>query len=385
MKNIFFTLLIVSIFTLNSSASTKTPALEMNDFSILMPLPNNEVEFNEMLSPASKFINSLSKGELLPKVFWDNYIPVINQTEHKNKTWPKLRVVAVRIDPCFPEGNKCLKQVRMIWQPLTKNNFGFISDDAALHTFYSLNAEEFDNLITDLIKLKQTTAPTNQSLPLQIHPKINQERYLGQYYQQFKSILLKYSGEKNLTRITFMKTQNMGHAWEFEGFDIVDIETVNSIQIPRVNTSIQLFDIGPMSNEDFESATVSPDIVGEDNITSLIKDSRFLNQKNLSELSLLAQSIAKIENPNFHNPNTMDCLSCHTAQVGGSILHDRFQNLKDLPEVKQFQFNSKLPLANTGGMQKKARVLRAFGYFNKTPIISRRVINETAAIAERFN
>ncbi len=61
--------------------------------------------------------------------------------------YEKLRVVGIRVDPCFPlmpPATGCQAQVRMVWQPIETDGNGqtrFI--DAAVHTFYNLSDLEF--------------------------------------------------------------------------------------------------------------------------------------------------------------------------------------------------------------------------------------------------
>lgn len=379
MKLFFILLLSFIYFSPKSSATVNQ--LDMNDMSVLLPLPTNVIEFNELLGPDSQS----NLGELLPKKYWDENIPVINQGERKNITWTKIKVIGLRFDPCFPSNGKCQPQVRMVWQPLKQNVAGAIADDASLHTFYNLSRENFNLLLSDLKNLKSYSLYQFQTVPLQIHPTIKTQGLTGNYFSQLKGIILKYCGATNLSRITFMRTLDMGHAWEFEGFDIINPDVTKEIIIPRVGKAIQLYSQGFASNEDYENGEVSPDIAGDDLVTDIIKDSRSLNLKDQITLVNYAKSIARIENPNIHSPETMDCLSCHTSLVAGTILHSRFSNLIDNEEVKKNLFTSNQSLENTGGMQNKARVLRAFGYFNRSPIFSRRVINETASIVEKIN
>jgi hypothetical protein len=56
------------------------------------------------------------------------------------------------------------------------------------------------------------------------------------------------------------------------------------------------------------------------------------------------------------------------------------------PQITQHAFRSSSPLLQSVATTRNIpRVFRALGYFEKTPVLSRRVINETAVVVSQLN
>ena len=128
----FFTIFFVSM---SASASWN-----LNDVTFLMPLPQ-QIEGNQLLQ-----LNSPAKGgSLLPEELTLKIPPLSIQRDNA-QVIASLRVVAVRVDPCFPlpVPEACQRQVRLVWQPLEIGIRSKVQTvDAALHSFYVLTDEEF--------------------------------------------------------------------------------------------------------------------------------------------------------------------------------------------------------------------------------------------------
>lgn len=91
----------------------------MNDVTIVYPLPHYPHETGHLISPETTGLG----GTLLPEKYFQK-LPAINQGESRHTTYRNLRVVAVRIDPCFSFKGECLRQVRLVWQPIGKSFYG---------------------------------------------------------------------------------------------------------------------------------------------------------------------------------------------------------------------------------------------------------------------
>jgi hypothetical protein len=195
----------------------------------------------------------------------------------------------------------------------------------------------------------------------------------------------KYVGAKTLWRITAMKTFVGSDQWAFLGFNVSD-GTAQDIVIPRTRGATeQGFRTSQLTQSDFSSGVVTPAPQGGDNLMPILQNSRLLRADDPGLLSALGKAVTNIENPKIHTPETMDCVSCHAAQAAGSVLFQRIAGLGNLPQVMKGRFKSDLPLQNLGQRQNNTHVLRALGYVDRDLVLSRRVINETANVAEKLN
>lgn len=179
----------------------------MNDATVIYPLPQSQEGVEQMLAPQ----DSGKGGPLLPQRFWQR-LPAINQGESLTRTYRNLRVVAVRFDPCFKVEGECRAQVRLVWQPIDQAGYGSTSPqgletkDAAVHSFHTLGAAAFRQMIAEYDMLSRGPAETYGDAPLQVHPVMRQQGLEGRFALGLRRLLLKYCGEANLWRVTSMSS-----------------------------------------------------------------------------------------------------------------------------------------------------------------------------------
>jgi hypothetical protein len=359
----------------------------MNDATIVYPLPRSAGEMNQLLAPQ----DAGPGGALLPLKYWQR-IPSINQGEHSTRTYRNLRLVAVRIDPCFKFRGDCLPQIRFVWQPIDKAAYGSTSPsgleakDAAVHTFYTLQPDQFRHFVSDYQQLRSSMPKVRVDAPLQVHPLMQKQGLEGAFSRGFRQLLLNYCGEQNLWRVTSMSTLVGGDKWEFRGFNIVNGKPVE-IEIPRTgNARAQSFFVSLASDREYRNGRISPAPLGEDNLNLILRDSRAITARDADTLKGLGASVARIENPDIHSPETMDCVSCHSTQVAGALLFGNVPWLSRDPQITRHAFRSSSPLLQSLATTRNIpRVFRALGYFERTPVLSRRVINETALVVSQLN
>lgn len=187
-----------------------------NEASLLLPLPQT-IE-NPLWQPATLG----GQGALIPPRFWPQLPPIVATSLRFVLYEKALRVIAVRLDPCFIEGfgpQPCRHQIRLVWQPMVREGT-WSTHDAALHTFYTLNENEWTAFVAEWEKLRArfTIDPTQ---PLQVHPLLSAQGYTGEYWAAMSTVLLREIGEARLTRITAMTVNPHQNVWRFTGFDIV--------------------------------------------------------------------------------------------------------------------------------------------------------------------
>jgi len=391
-----------------------------NDVSILVPLPKQIKDSALMLKPTDTGAYGIlfpretidlkfdgSKGE--PNAALDG-----QHVDNPNKIYSELRVVGIRLDPCGPSAvqSACKTQVRLAWQTIQQGKAGVRADDFAAHVFYEITEEDFKRIVSGLRSLKASTGIMSSNEALEVHPQLQKFGLDSRYAKKLFGIFLSVIGESRISRITYaFGTQEMNN-WVFGGYDINNGK-IQEIKIPRVtgieqagphglsqyfgNCAVEVpanvaitphdyfddkdptnFVPGPPSVQAIDPPPLQGDIFQF--LFHATKDSDLQSVKD-STLSTM-----RIENPRIHNAETIDCLSCHTAQMARLWVGREFPDLKmDDQLIQKALFRSKYNLKNTSTHPEKTIVLRAFGYDGMNPAISQRVVNETAYVLEQIN
>jgi hypothetical protein len=345
-------------------------AWDFHDVSFLLPI-QQETAFAELLGPEDQS----ERGPLLP---FDKYklIPNLIDRPTPERLFPILRVVAIRIDPCFKMHRACQKQLRLIWQPIRQGR----AIDASVHTFYELSDAEFASLVGNLRQLKQQHEVPMGGRPLGIHPVMAAQGLQGAFWQDLKSIVLSYAGARNLIRMTFMTLRSPGNRWDFGGFDFAG-ELASALQIPRTAGTLQTIQNFSPTAAEFKGELL-PRPQPESPLNDLLTESEILRGLMPAKTAKSAlDELERIENPRLTTPADIDCVSCHAAQPAK---HWLWRNYDLQAWASPFRFVSEMNLHNENGDASNTRLLRAFGYVRHRPLISQRVINESAEVAQQL-
>jgi hypothetical protein len=352
-------------------------AWDVNDVSFLLPLPS-DLKSDSILVPGTLG----SAGQLLPQRYLEP-LPSLVQGADDGPVLESLTVVGIRIDPCFPgvdpSGEPCRSVIRMVWQPLSANGTAM---DSAVHSFYLLSSDEFKDLLQKIAALNVSSGFSSHGLPLQVHPLIASQGLSGNYWRSLRAILLAYTGESRLMRVTFMTQESLNQMWDFGGFDIIG-GRISRMIIPRVLTRMQSFVNTDATLGDFIGGEKPEAPTDVDTFNRILTGSSVLTASDVAVLRASADSINRIENPKIHSPATIDCVSCHVAQPARIWAETKFSTLG--LEQSTFRFQSSLNLQNVTAAQATTHTMRAFGYEGRVPSINQRTINESAAIAESLN
>jgi hypothetical protein len=357
-------------------ASSFVGAASLNDYSILLPLPA-ESEVFLLLKPGD--VGAL--GPLIPLEAFDRLPQLVPETQNRQTYLSTLRVVGIRLDPCFVEGSPvqaCRRQVRLVWQPVLKMGSSMTTRDAAVHTFY-----EFDDL--SWRALLQTWSSLSSGKPadrLQVHPVIQAETLRGFFWQKLKGLLLKNCGANNLVRITAMSIRGNERIWTFAGFDIHQ-KDIRPILIARVNTESQLVALDIGRPKDFFGA-VKPQPREDLEFFSFLRDSA-LAKNTLTEptMKTLIAKAFDYENPKVHSTATLDCVSCHMAENAHRWGQRNFPAWNWAADFKG-RYPNPWWNPSTEKAPFQPSLFRAFGYFQREPVISQRAFNETIEVAKAF-
>ncbi len=357
-----------------------TEPVGAHDVSILYPLPAQASQRTSLIGADA----SGARGELLPEaVFLE--LPIIDAVLTNQKSYPLLRVVSVRLDPCFPglvsSEADCKNQIRLVMQPIQPGAGGefLTANDAAVHLFYELDRTELTTLIATVVELRNQAGLSADEGALGPHPALLVQGIEGAFAQGLRDALLSYAGEQTLTRVTFMALEPLGGRWTFGGFDRQAGKLV-PMTIPTTTATTQSFDNDDSSGAQFEGAAITPASGSADDL-SLFLNPALADQASADQRTAALRAALRIENPTSHSPDTIDCVSCHVA-MAARLWGE--QNLALSAEGLEEQFTVDGAVVD-GATVKQTTELRAFGHFGRRTSISQRTVNETASVVDYVN
>jgi len=351
----------------------------VDDVSVLYPLPNETRLRTSLLGAEAKG----TKGALLPVQLF-RLLPALDTLSPNSETYSLLRVVAVRLDPCFPGlgDSACKNQVRMVMQPviLADKGPGLTTMDLAVHLFYELSRSELAVLLQSVVNLREASQVQHSDGPVGVHPALAREGMEGGFATGLRDLLLRYVGSDNLTRITFMGVEQLGQRWRFGGFDKLG-GTFVPMKIPLVEVPEETFQNLDLDGVTFTAASSSPPSSALENLRLLMNPGALAAASDDLRRSAYGHAL-KVENPTLHSPDTIDCATCHVAMAARRFA-ERGHGLSASGSADAYAHPRGLPLP--GATVERTNELRAFGYFNARPSVSQRTVNETAVVVERTN
>ena len=362
--------------------------LQLNDVSVLFPLPRNAEEQSQGLLAMT---SAGPRGELLPQAVFDELPSIVGSVPSQliggDSTAPyaNLRVVAMRVDPCFAaldppaSGEGCQNQLRLVVQE-TEVGSAF---DSGLHLFYAISREELLELVRAIAGLRQKLGASQVLGKLQPHPLMVKQGLAGEMASGVRAAILAHAGSSRLVRITRM-TQHGGPFWEFNGFDIEGgkLTPLPIANLPSARNATQTIE---RSFGSFKGLTFDPPSASTDDIAVLSQVEQ-ASSWSAPEREAKLTALLRIENPHVHSPNTIDCASCHAATPIQKLVVESMLGWSraGLPafEPNSELFDSAELEPSYDGDTKPIMNVHAFSYFGAGLAISQRVVNESAAIVD---
>jgi hypothetical protein len=379
--------------------TAKASRVQLNDVSVLFPLAKTQAELDGgYLGADAEGVG----GALLPESIYEKATGI--QPDHHTGPGPigsdptlqyaNLKLVAFRIDPCFAnvgpitDPSTCKNQLRLVFQALSFDQAsGTTALDGAVHAFYSLSREELTGLVDDVIALRKKQGGAKDLGALAVHPLLAKQGLLGGEAKGLEKLILAHAGAQNLTRFTMFVSTNLQTVWTFQGFDIDAKGKSTAMEIPTLpahTTSVRYF-VGFSQGlaGDFTPATKADDDMQILGNLSKAKAASKKDQQAAFDAAL------RIENPDFHSPNTIDCASCHVAGPG-RVITGAALGLSATGNDNAFEPDGKF--VKTKDLAQKTKVdmsnglnVHAFSYKNAQPMIAMRTINETAGVVAYLN
>jgi hypothetical protein len=371
---------------------------QVNDLSILLPLPASAAEFSANTIPPSE---SCVGGPLVPQALHQQVTAGSGQLDYAS-----LRVVSARLDPCFgqrgpiTDPSTCHAQLRLVFEPILFEGRA-VADDAAVHAFYALSQSEFDATLAQVIALRAANQPAGTASmdlgPLAVHPILKSQGLSGAMARGLRGIICQHAGAARLTRLAMLTSLIFPNAlvtgpvvphvtpagtWTLGAFDISGgMPTAFVIPtLPDRATSVAFLE-DTAATIDGRSA---PNSTSPDN-PQLLASAQGAAQASASARQSAFNAALRVENPNLHNTDTIDCASCHLAQPGRILVGQRQFGLSAAGNPNAFVANAAfVPAADVAQTTtidvNNGLNIHAFSYKGQEPMIIQRVINETAAI-----
>ncbi len=348
--------------------------LGMNDVSILFPLPPSG-RLDSLMSAAT----GAAYGELLPVADFA-LAPRLTPAHDSAEDYAHLRVVAARIDPCFPlldaaPSPDCRFQVRLVMQPIYDDAGAVSVQDAAVHLFYDLPVDDFVTLVGALLDAQTAAAPLPAGAPLQVHPTLVAEGLDGPYATSVQSALLAAIGARRLTRMTFAALGAKDDAQTYGGFDFDDA-SATPIGILDPGVTRETFDNAAADPGTFDATVLPAPRQPPEDLGPLYDSASAMALDDAAKWALY-ESALRVESPDHYSSESVDCVSCHAAQPARLWL-ERGGDFAS--RASPDRYRSDFDLSVTAAID-DARTLRAFGWQGDQPSINARVVHESAAVA----
>ena len=380
----------------------------MNDLSILFPLGTPSDYSTGHLRADSPG----SRGVLFPSSVFQK-ISIAGSTSGMGIGGPSvapyanMRVVGVRLDPCFAEVNPsptastCRNQLRLVFQELQASTAGVSAFDSGVHALYSITRSELLTLLNEIVRLREADGGQGGKGPLAPHALMVAQGLTGTFGTALAKLILQYAGEQNLVRATAMTSENAGFQWSFFGFDVSGANhTVSPITIATLaatassDATKETFFRGFQASVDPVGSFI-PKPTGPDDFT-VLADAQTALALSAADQAKLTAGLARVENPSIFTPETVDCARCHTASpLGQNVARDRL-HLSEANDTDAFHPDghwvtademktTDFSFGSAANRDVPSVNVHAFSYASQLPSVSQRTVNETAAAVQFLN
>lgn len=344
----------------------------MTDLSILFPMPSSSEQMDALIAATDEG----PSGVVFPASYFELMPQLSFNFPDKPSEYAGLRAIAARLDPCFPalEGETCRAQLRLVMQPIADVDGQLLASDAAVHLFFELSQEEFTGLLGDMTRAQSAEDAAG---PLAVHPAMKSEGLDGEAAQKILASMRAYAGESRLSRATFMQLGGQGNVWFFGGFEIAD-GAGTPIGIAGGDVLQQRFENNAFIDPQDFFGLVDPVIPPDD--FSVFYESKTARGETDDALWPAYEAALRTQNPDFHTPESVACVQCHTANAALEWA-DRNTDLES--RESEARFTSDLDLTQPSNLfRDRSMTVRAFGYQDREPAVSKRTIFETARLVE---
>lgn len=380
---------------------------DLNDVSYLLKLP----KANESTDYLLKADSGNTQGVLFSKSLFQKIGVLSNASNDSQHTYENLRALSFRFDPCPAEidkNQKCRPEIRIVFQPVVfdKHDQKYTTEDAAVHTFYRLSAEQFENIKSGLLSLKNEMTKLGvitEGAELGVHPAAINTKTSERFTTALNLLILNNTGEINLYKVTFMKLLVPDNWWKFfVGFIKDDNGQWINNSIPRHGgTEMDIINDATMVNPNTGQVDemdagffIMSSYPQEDDLRYIIstafRKTYSSSEAVSSDFEQFKDKIGathRFQNPKITNPLTVDCAHCHYADAAQLFAKKVFPELsaKIKTHTDKYKVAQKYNIQNKTNAVLSTKIVRAFGYMNDEPAIMTRTIHDSVESAEWLN
>ena len=340
---------------------TQTRLLGLNDVTFLLPL--------EPLDAGSPFPPPVEVVPFASFARLTSAMPVVRTDQ------ARLRVLGVRFDICdralpVPCAEDADGVFRLVLQPVLMGVPARV-EDVTFHAFFAVPRAEVPEVVDELRALA-ALQDVPRGAALQVNAALLTQ---PAYRQRLGALVGRYARGSRLHRLTLFgqESERAAIVWIFRGEERAGAGTgLGPITIPSVNETMQ--EVLLFGGDSYQVTPLADVPAG---FSRSVIESSFRNATTAQQLESL-QSLVAVENPLLHTANTVQCASCHlSTTLAPPRAADAGIDVSTLDELFRSATFDLTPLGNQGA---RFRTLRALGYFNDTPLVSQRVVNETANV-----
>ncbi len=351
-----------------SGPELSATTLALHEVAFLYPLPAKD---DAGLIAASR---DLGDGRALLPLVVTKRLGSIVAGEPNELTHASLRVVGVRLEPCFRAARDaaCTRQIRFVLQPVSVDPSGVLPTttlDAAVHVIYDLPREAFAELVKAIVAARPADVA---SAPLDVHPVLAKEGLAGPYARAIEDAFVGAAKRGDLSRVTFLGLRGRGNEWQLGGVDVARDGSTKPLTIPASDARIQSF-VLQRGTESF-SKSVVPAVDAD---LALLFDSGKATAASRDDVARALHVANQIENPTLRSSEDTGCAACHTV-ASSRLWAESTLGVRD--DRDRF-VSSSFDLTARSRPLGDPSALRALGYFGSDPVVSPRAIHDTALAA----
>lgn len=372
--------------------SSSKPGFDVNDVSILWPLPEKRENLTQLIS--------LDGTGILSKENFDRLLNIAVFEDDPGYEFWRIKywyIIGLRFDPCakvLPSDATCDIELRLIAQPMMHFSDSALASDNALHLIYRLSEEQGRQVAKKLYELKtKNTAVSTNGVPLNIHPIMAAEGLEGEFAQGIQALVMEYAREGNIKEATAMLRLN-SNDWRFARSLPNAAHELVTAPIPFVDNQTQtLFGERRKERQPGIFNEIRPAAKAGDSLHKAVDSDEAIGgffKLPVAEQESLMQSALRIDNPSIHTPSTIDCVSCHMASRVLTRVKGREYLYKDDGNVDRYVSPMPMTMENITPSNELVMgyTVRGFGYglFDaRGAVLSQRVINDSARVASYLN
>jgi hypothetical protein len=371
---------------------------QVNDVSVLFPLATSRAAFDSgYLAPASPGAG----GALLPEALYERAFGAPGTLQIGGTpaapALAGLRLVAIRFDPCFAQRGEpsdesvCKNQLRLVFQTLTLKSGRATAADDAVHAFYSISREQLTSGVRTMIALRRRIARDRRLGPLAPHPllKTASGELDVTVAGQVNALVQSLAGARNLVQFTQFATSGLDTTWNFSGFDVANDAAMKIPTLPASDDTHVAFFAGftPGQLEGDPAFVPASSASPVDNM-QLLGNRATAAAAGADSRRRAFDALQRIEHPDLHTPDTVDCASCHAVEPVRKLIGAKHFAAELASSRGAFTPDARYVPADD--VQQPAQPdsgvnIHMFSYKGTTPSIHKRTVNESAAIVARLN